>query len=367
VEQKITKQSYQLFVGVDIAFREFTAASLVAGAKPTRESRPYAQTGPGFERFHRRLQESGVAPGDILVVMEATGSYWIALATTLYHAGYAVSVINPAQAHYFAKAQLKRAKNDALDAQTIAELAQALVPACWTPPPQIYYELQQRLAQRASLLQWRTQVNNQLHALSASQMVVPSVRQRLVELIDTANQHIAQLDAELLELVKFEQEPPSDQEVPRAVSEAEQIEQQWKAAIALLLTIPGIGLITACWLVVATLNFSSCETAEAATHYLGLAPIMRSSGTSVRGRAQLGHSGHARARTYLYLATLAAARFNPVIKRYYDRLRKAGKPMKVARCACARKLLHIAFAVIKSEQAFDPHYQTATQREAASA
>ena len=200
------------------------------------------------------------------------------------------------------------------------------MPACWTPPPQIYYELQQRLAQRASLLEWRTQVNNQFHALSVSPVVVPSVRERLVELIDTVNQHIAQMDAELLELVKIEPEPPPDGEIQRAISEAEQIEQQWKAASALLLTIPGIGLLTACWLVVATLNFSTCETAETATHSLGLAPSMRTSGTSVRGRAQIGHSGHARARTHLYLATLAAARFNPVIKRYYDRLRKAGKP-----------------------------------------
>jgi transposase len=97
--------------------------------------------------------------------------------------------------------------------------------------------------------------------------------------------------------------------------EAEGVEKQWKAAIALLLTIPGIGLLTACWLVVVTLNFPLCETAEAATHYVGLAPMMRSSGTSVRSHAQIGHGGHARARTQLYLATLAAARFNPTIKR----------------------------------------------------
>jgi transposase len=75
VEQKVTKHSYHLFVGVDIAAREFTAASLVAGAKPMRESYSYAQTTTGFERFQTRLQESGGAPGDILIVMEATGSY----------------------------------------------------------------------------------------------------------------------------------------------------------------------------------------------------------------------------------------------------------------------------------------------------
>jgi transposase len=62
---------------------------------------------------------------------------------------------------------------------------------------------------------------------------------------------------------------------------------------------------------------------------------------------------------------LAAVRFNPVVKSYYDRLRAAGKPMKVARCACARKLLHIAFALVKSQQAFDPTYQPTTKGEEA--
>ena len=84
--------------------------------------------------------------------MEATGSYWVVLATALVQAGFAVSAINPAQAHYFAKAQLRQAKTDTLDAEMPARLAQALVPACWSPLPQIYHELQQRLAQRASLL-----------------------------------------------------------------------------------------------------------------------------------------------------------------------------------------------------------------------
>ena len=97
--------------------------------------------------------------------MEATGSYWISLATRLVHEGFVVSVINPAQAHHFAKALLKRAKTDAIDAQTLAQLAMVLQPEPWTPPPPIYYALQQRLAQRDDLLNLRQQVRNQLHAL----------------------------------------------------------------------------------------------------------------------------------------------------------------------------------------------------------
>ncbi len=80
------------------------------------------------------------------MVMEATGSYWIGLATHLVHEGFGVSVMNPAQAHYFAKVLLKRATTDAIDAQTLAQLAMVLQPEPWRPPPPIDHALQQRLA-----------------------------------------------------------------------------------------------------------------------------------------------------------------------------------------------------------------------------
>jgi transposase len=105
VDQLCRKPVYRLFVGVDIAYRTFTAASLIPGAKPKRESKAFEQTAQGFGQFQKRLQAYGIDPGTILVVMEATGNSWIALATVLNQAGFAVSVINPAQAHFFAKAQ----------------------------------------------------------------------------------------------------------------------------------------------------------------------------------------------------------------------------------------------------------------------
>src|SRR4029078_3626607 len=85
-------------------------------------------------------------------------------------------------------------------------------------------------------------------------------------------------------------------------------------------------------------------------------PHPRQSGTSVRGRTAIGHAGNARLRRALYLATLSAAQHNPVIHAFYTRLRAAGKPPKVARCATARKLLHIAWAVVTKDQDFDPGY-----------
>ncbi len=209
-----------------------------------------------------------------------------------------------------------------------------------------------------SLLELRTKVSNQLHALVVSTVAVPAVRERLVQLIETFTQQIAQVDAELLEVVTIEEESPQEAARQETQSQPDELTKKWKSAIALLLTIPGIGILTACWLVVTTLNFTVCETAEAAVNFVGLAPITRLSGTSVHGRAQIGRCGHGRVRSQLYLARLSAARFNPIIKAHYDRLREAGKPMKVARCTCARKLLHIAYAVVIHEQAFDPNYQS---------
>jgi|GEM_PF-1895839 len=90
--------------------------------------------------------------------------------------------------------------------------------------------------------------------------------------------------------------------------------------------------------------------------HAGLAPIPHESGTSIRGQPCIGHSGNSHLRHALYMATLSASRHNPQIRVFYDRLRKAGKPIKVARCAAARKLLHLAWAVVTKEQAFDPSY-----------
>jgi transposase len=132
---------------------------------------------------------------------------------------------------------------------------------------------------------------------------------------------------------------------------------EWAGALACMSSAPGSGLLTAAWLLVSTLNFTRCPGPEAVTAYVGLAPMPRESGRSVRGRARIGHDGNARLRTALYLATLSAARYNPAIKAFYERLRAAGKPLKVARCAAARKLLHLAWALATKQQRFDLEYQ----------
>jgi len=179
-----------------------------------------------------------------------------------------VSVINPAQAHQFAKALLKRAKTDAIDAQTLAQLAATLQPNPWKPPPAIYEELRQRLQQREDLLRALTQERNRLDALRHRPSVIASVRERSERWIAWCEAEIATLDTELTALL--------DQA------------GEWQAAAERLRSVPGIGPITAGWLLVETLAFTTCATPQQAAAFAGLAPHPYESGTSIRRRGRIG-------------------------------------------------------------------------------
>jgi transposase len=326
---------YRMFVGIDIAAATFTAAWMAVGASPTPPV-THPQRPAGYAALQRQLAATATPPAATLVVLEATGSYWVALAVTLHTAGYGVSVINPLQADHFAKAQLRRAKTDPLDAQNLAQLAAALRPAVWTPPPAVYHEVRQRLTARDALVTMRQQTRNQRHALVQWPVVVASVRDHLDSVIAMLDARIADLEAEIATVL--------------AVSD-------WAESLACLTSAPGIGMLTAAWLLVSTMNFTLCDTPEAATAYAGLAPMPHTSGTSVRGQARIGHGGCGRLRTALYMATLAAVRYNPAIKTFYTRLRAAGKPSKVARCAAARKLLHLAWALVTKQQRYQSNHR----------
>jgi transposase len=337
-----TTASYRLFAGVAIAARSATAAWLVPG-RAVGLPLTFPQTPAGFAQFHQAVLAARIPPAEILVVMEATSTSWMGLATFLVGKGFAISVINSHQAHHFAKALLKRAKTDAIDAQTLAQLAAVLQPARWSPPPALSHELYQRLSQRDALLHMRGQLHNQRHALVQQPHVIERVRTRLDTLITGLTDELTTLE--------------------RAIAALLQHDDAWAESARRLQTINGIGPLTAAWLLVTTLNFTLCPTPEAAVAFADRALNEFRSGSSVRGRASIGHTGNARLRTALYLAALSATRSNPVLKVTYTRLREAGKPAKVALCAVARKLVRIAWAVVTKEQDFDPQHLAAPQAE----
>jgi transposase len=326
---------YRLFIGIDVAAKTFTASWTTDRVQYARAV-TLDQTAAGLAQFQQHLQATGVAPADTLVVLEASGSYWITLAVALDSAGFVVSVVNPAQVYYWAQSLPRRGKTDPLDARMLAQFAAERMPSRWSPPPLVYHELRQRLSGRDALRHLRQQAHNQRHALAQWPVQVASVLTHLDAVIADLDQRLAAVEHEIDQVLH---------------------QGEWAASAILLESISGIGMLTAAWLLVLTVNFTRCANPQAASNYAGLTPLPRDSGSSVRGRAQLGHGGSVRLRTILYLATLSAARHNPVIKVFYERLRANGKPMKVARCAAARKLLHLAYAVVNNQTPFDPSYQ----------
>jgi transposase len=330
---------YHLFVGIDIGA---TSASVACATDPRTVKAAFsiAQTPTGFTDLQARLERHGIPREEILVVLEATNTDGMLLALSLHDAGYAVSVINPAQAHQFAKALLKRAKTDAIDAQTLAQLAATLQPQPWTPPPAIDEELRQRLQQREDLLRALTRERNRLDALRHRPTVIASVQERSQRWITWCEAEVRALDAELTTLL--------DQA------------GEWQAAAERLRSVPGIGTITAGWLLVETLAFTTCATPQQAAAFAGLAPHPYESGTSVRRRGRIGQGGNAALRRALYMASISAGRHNPHIRAFSERLRVAGKPVKVARCAAARKLLHLCWAVVTRDVNYDPGYGSHT-------
>jgi transposase len=167
-------------------------------------------------------------------------------------------------------------------------------------------------------------------------VVVETVRERMEELVSDLEAQIQTLNQEIAAILK---------------------EDVWATSAALLLSVKGIGSYVAAWLLVGTVNFTACPNADAATCYVGLAPLDHDSGTSVHRQKVIGNGGSTRVRQALYMAALSAVRFNAPVKQLYDRLIAAGKPPKVALCAAARKLLHIAWAVVTKGKPFDPAYQ----------
>jgi transposase len=323
---------YQLFVGVDIAAKTF-AAVWISDTRSFPRAVSFEQTPEGFLAFQQRLQDFGIAPVHTLLVAEATGSYWVSWAVSMHQAGYTVAIVNPHQIHKYAESLPRRSKTDALDAQLLARFAAERQPPPWSPPPAIYHELRQRLIARDGLLSMRQQARNQRHALEQYPVLVSSVLSQLDGVIADLSERISTLEDEIASVLAS---------------------GEWAASASVLQTISGVGLLTTAWLLTITVNFTLCASPQQAAAYAGLVPLQRESGTSVKGRAALGHGGNRRLRTALYQASVVAVRHNPMLKAFYERLLAAGKPKKVARCAAAHKLLHLAWAVATKRQPFDP-------------
>jgi transposase len=300
--------STQVFVGIDVSKAQLDLAFRPKGrfCAPNDEA--------GCVQVLDRLR----AMPPTLVVLEATGGLEIPLTGMLAAAGVPVVVVNPRQVRDFAKATGRLAKTDALDAQTLAHFAEVLRPELRPLPDEQTQALAAILARRRQLVEMLTAEKNRLGR--AAKPVRTSLRT-----------HIAWLERELNH---------TDRDLADAIRES----PVWREKEELLRSTPGVGPVMATTLL-ANLPELGTLTGKQIAALAGVAPLNRDSGT-LRGKRTVW-GGRAPIRATLYMAALVAARFNPVIRAFYQRLCAAGKAKKVALTACMRKLLIILNAMLK--------------------
>jgi transposase len=311
-------------LGIDIAKAKFQVALLLPDGKRRHKSCPNSAT--GFQQLADWLQRQHVTR--VHACLEATGTYSDALATWLYDAGHLVSVVNPAIIHAYARTQLTRTKTDRVDADLIAQFTATQQPPPWTPPAIEIRQLQALVRRLDALHGMRTQEANRL----AAGVAVADVRASIEAVL-------ASLDAQIAHV---------EQLIRRHLDQHPGLRAQRE----LLTTIPGIGATTAAVLI-AELFDKPYTSARQAAAFAGLVPRIVESGTW-RGRARLSKIGPGRLRKALYFPAVAALRWNPTIRAVRDRLRAAGKPTMVIIGAAMRKLIHLAYGVLKSRRAYEP-------------
>jgi transposase len=313
------------WVGIDIAKLTLEACLLRSQGKPQHKSFPNTQD--GFAKLIRWLEH--LAPqGPYHFCMEATGAYYEALAVFLAEANYPVSVINPFRARHAALAQGATNKTDPAEAATLAEYCRQQNPPLWrraAPEVRILVGLLRRLQTLKDTL---AQEHNRL-----------SEPGMIVEVQASLNKSVAFLQ-EQITAVQEQIQTHIDQH------------PNLKADQDLLTSIPGVGELTAAWLMAELGDVAQFASAEAAAAYAGLAPCQYRSGTSVRRQTHLSKRGNARLRRALYMPALTGARFNPLLKALYERLLARGKARLVAIGAVMRKLLMIAYGVLKHRTEF---------------
>lgn len=283
----------------------------------------------GHQALVQWLNEQGV--DELHACLEATGRYSDAVALYLTARAFRVSVVNPAQVHAYAKSLLRRNKNDALDARLLADFCFKYQPPDWTPPTPLQRECKEVSRYLCSLKRERTRKLNQLAAQPTSSFL----RQSLSEGIAFLDQQIAQLQGEVEQLLR---------------SDAEMAEN-----LDLLLTIPGIGRTTAC-ILLSEVDFSRFTQASQVAAFAGLVPRHHTSGSSVHKKPRLAKMGNRFIRTALYMPALSAHRFNPILADLRCRLLERGKSKMTVLTAVMRKLLHLAFGVLKTRKRFDPQH-----------
>lgn len=321
----------KMYIGIDMAKHDFVSAVEVEDQSVKLSHPKLKNIHRGFNQLKQWVnkQASEQKVDSIHIGIESTGGYETPFVEWFRkHTNFLISVLNPIQVKRFGQSQLIRTKTDEVDARLIAHYMAIHKPQPTSVPSREVKELQALTRHLEHLIRKRADEMTYLENVRNSR-VKTMVRQT----IKSYDHQIIKVEQRIKD--HFDNHP------------------DLKTNKDLLMSIPGIGETTAAVLL-SEMN-GSLDPKQQVAH-AGLAPRERQSGL-LKGKPQLCKTGNKRIRTALYLPTLAAIRYNPVITLFYERLVSKGKPKMVAVCACMRKLLHIVVGVLKNQTPFNPNLE----------
>jgi len=306
------KKAEEIFVGIDVS-----KAWLDIAVHEQEETFRAGNDEVGIGGLMKRLKKMKAS----LIVLEPTGGFEMLVVAELSHAGLPVAVVNAKRVRDFARATGQIAKTDKLDAKVLAHFAAAVRPAVRSLRTEQEEQLTALMTRRRQVIDMLTVEKNRLVTVRAK------MRTDIEAHVQWLSSNLKELDEEIEEFVES---------LPA-----------WKEKDALLQSVPGVGRVSSATLLGMLPELGLLNRQEIAA-LVGVAPVNKDSGKK-RGRRRV-YGGRGDVRSVLYMAALSAKKFNPVIRKFYERLIQHGKEKKVALTACMRKLLVILNAMLRSNQ-----------------
>jgi transposase len=312
-----TPYTFASFVGIDVSKEHLDVAVLPHGTAFT-----LSYDADGLGQVVDRLR----AFGPCLIVVEATGGYERRLVASLIDAGLAVALVNPRQVRDYARGVGRLAKTDRLDAAILARFAREVQPRPLAKTPEKQRELDELIGRRRQLLELQTAESNRRETTSSARAL-----QSIDQVLEVLAEHLEQLNAAIAALIESDDD--------------------WRHRQQLLQSVPGVGTVTSATLLAELPELGRLNRQEIAA-LVGLAPFNHDSG-KFRGQRSI-YGGRAGVRQCLYMAALSAQRCNPGLRRFAERLKKAGKKFKVVITACMRKLLILLNRLVQTNSTWNP-------------
>jgi transposase len=321
------KEMFPAVLGIDVSQKTLDVTLL--NEKGGKRRKRFANTTAGIKALVVWLSQQTSAV--VHVCMESTSVYWEDVAEALHEAGQQVSVVNPVRIKGYAMSQLRRSKTDPLDGDVIADFCRTQQPDLWQPPTAEQKKLGALVRHLEALKKSRTQQQNRLATCRDDE-----VKASLEMVIATLQEEIERLEQRIRDFI--DQQPDLKQKKE------------------LLESIKGFGEKTAIHILAEMYDLAEYKNAKAAAADAGVTASHYRSGTSVWKRSKMSRMGKATIRSALYYPAISAINHNPVVKEFAQRLAAKGKKKSVIRVAAMRKLMHLAFGVLKNKTPFDPAY-----------